>query len=129
MKAAGARAERWRGFRELRHGTITRRNIGGDGLNFIATFQRDSDKRRCVPPETTGIKANLETPVPQRAGVSFMEPSLSDGVVPRDWPIFFDPAAYYATALAQLVLAVPPAARRLSCDSLCHRIPCTQSHP
>ena len=22
MKAAGARAERWRGFRELRHGTI-----------------------------------------------------------------------------------------------------------
>ena len=54
-------------------------------------------------------KANLETPVPQRAGVSFMERSLSDGVVPRDWPIF-DPAAYYATALAQLVLAVPPAA-------------------
>jgi hypothetical protein len=73
-------------------------------------------------------KANLETPVPQRAGVSFMERSLSDGVVPRDWPIFFDPAAYYATALAQLVLAVPPAARRLSCDSLCHRIPCTQFH-
>ena len=41
---------------------------------------------------------------------------------------FFDPAAYCATALAAQ-LAVLPVARRLSCDSLCHRIACTQSHP
>ena len=35
--------------------------------------------------------------------------------------------AYYATALAQQDLAVPPDVHRLSCDSLCHRIPCWQS--